>query len=116
MASLYDGTEVEALARNLTATGDAARLKARLAVRKAARDVKSKAQYYAPVDTGNLRSSIHTRAEDDLTSVVSSTADYAVFQEYGTRFQPGTPHMGPALDAVEPTFIEAIAQIGDEVL
>lgn len=116
MASLYDGTEVEALARNLTATSDLARVKARLAVRKAARDLKSHAQRLAPVDTGHLRSDIHTRAETELSSVVESLADYAVFQEYGTRHQPGTPHMRPATEAVEPTFIEAIGQIGDEVL
>ena len=107
-----DFGELEALA---TALGETAQVrgKASQVVRKAAADVQAHAQRFAPVDTGNLRSSIHTRAEDDLTSIISSTADYAVFQEYGTRFQPGTAHMRPALERVEPAFIAAMEQIGD---
>lgn len=111
-----DFGEIDVLARDLSSATTRTRVKARLAVRKAARDVKSHAQRLAPVDTGNLRSDIHTRAETELSSVVESLADYAVYQEYGTRFQPGTPHMRPAAEAVEPTFIQAIGQIGDEIL
>lgn len=40
-------------------------------------------RYFNPEQPGQH----DTRAEDDLTSVISSTADYAVFHEYGTRFQ-----------------------------
>lgn len=116
MSGLYDGTEVEVLAKDLNASGAEAEKLARLAVRKAARDVKSRAQYYAPVDTGNLRQSIITRAITPLESIISSTADYAVYQEYGTRHQPGTPHMGPAIDDVEPSFLAAISQIGEMTL
>lgn len=111
-----DFGEIEVLARDLSKAPENTRIKARLAVRKAARDLKSHAQRLAPVDTGHLRSDIHTRAETELSSVVESLADYAVFQEYGTRFQPGTPHMRPATEAVEPTFLAAIEQIGGEAL
>jgi hypothetical protein len=30
---------------------------------------------------------------------VSSNVNYSVFQEYGTRFQSGTPHVRPGVDA-----------------
>lgn len=107
-----DFGDLEALA---TALGETAlvRGKASQVVRKAAADVQAHAQRFAPVDTGNLRQAITNRPVDDLTSEVISGADYAIFQEYGTRFQPGTAHMRPALERVEPSFVAAIEQIGD---
>ena len=109
-----DFGELEALA---TALGETAlvRGKASQVVRKAAADVTAHAKMFAPVDTGNLRQSIITRPVDDLTSEIISGADYAIYQEYGTRFQPGTAHMRPALERVEPSFIAAMEQIGDTI-
>ena len=109
-----DFGELEALA---TALGETAqvRSKASQVVRKAASDVEAHAKMFAPVSKpngGNLRQSIITRSVDDLTSEIISGADYAIFQEYGTRFQPGTAHMRPALERVEPSFIAAMEQIG----
>lgn len=55
------------------------------------------AQRFAPVDTGALRRGIKLKIEDKgYTGVVRSTASYAPYQEYGTRFQTGTPHIRPA--------------------
>lgn len=55
------------------------------------------AQRYAPVDTGYLRRNIKYHAEDNgLTARVKSEAEYAAYQEYGTRYQSGTPHVRPA--------------------
>ena len=109
-----DFGELEALA---TALGETAlvRGKASQVVRKAAADVTAHAKMFAPVDTGNLRQSIITRTVDDLTSEVISGAEYAIYQEYGTRFQPGTAHMRPALERVEPSFVAAMEQIGDTI-
>lgn len=109
-----DFGELEALA---TALGETAQVrgKASQVVRKAAADVQAHAKMFAPVDTGNLRQSIITRSVDDLTSEIISGADYAIFQEYGTRFQPGTAHMRPALERVEPSFVAAIEQLGDTI-
>lgn len=106
-----DFGELEALA---TALGETAlvRGKASQVVRKAAADVTAHAKMFAPVDTGNLRQAITARPVDELTSEVISGADYAIFQEYGTRFQPGTAHMRPALERVEPSFVAAMEQIG----
>ena len=109
-----DFGELEALA---TALGETAQVrgKASQVVRKAAADVTAHAKMFAPVDTGNLRQSIITRTVDDLTSEVISGAEYAIYQEYGTRFQPGTAHMRPALERVEPSFVAAMEQIGDTI-
>ena len=107
-----DFGELEVLATTLGETAQV-RSKASQVVRKAASDVEAHAKMFAPVDTGNLRQSIITRSVDDLTSEIISGADYAIFQEYGTRFQPGTAHMRPALERVEPSFIAAMEQIGD---
>lgn len=107
-----DFGELEVLAAALADTAQT-RGKASQVVRKAAADVTAHAKMFAPVDTGNLRQSITARAVDDLTSEIISGADYAIYQEYGTRFQPGTAHMRPALERVEPSFIAAMEQIGD---
>lgn len=55
------------------------------------------AQRNSPVDTGNLKRGIMLSMEDDgFVAKVASTASYAPFQEWGTRFQPGTPHIRPS--------------------
>lgn len=109
-----DFGELEVLAKALADTAQV-RGKASQVVHKSAADVQAHAKMFAPVDTGNLRQSITSRPVDDLTSEVISGADYAIYQEYGTRFQPGTAHMRPALERVEPAFIAAIEQIGDVI-
>ena len=78
---------------------------AREVVRKHTGSLQGKAQRYAPVDTGFLKREIDADIIDNgLTGVVSSNAPYAVFQEFGTRYQAGTPHIGPAFRDVEPEF------------
>ena len=57
------------------------------------RDMK----HEAPVDTGNLRQHIEGRAtKDDVLieskALAKGNKDYAVYQEYGSRFQDGTPY------------------------
>lgn len=55
------------------------------------------AQRFAPVDTGTLKRGIKLDILDKgYTGRVASTVNYAMYQEYGTRFQPGTPHIRPA--------------------
>lgn len=49
---------------------------------------------HCPVDTGNLRDSIHTEAKDDGAVAVGTNTDYAVYVEYGTgpKGDPSVPH------------------------
>lgn len=67
------------------------------------------AQQYAPVDTGFLKRHIkldNKFHEMTYLAVVSGNAEYDPYQEYGTRYQPGTPHLRPALYNTEDKFIE----------
>lgn len=111
-----DTRDLDNLARDLGGAGALVALKASLAIRKAGADIQGHAKRFAPVDTGHLRSAIVTKNPNPLTAEIMSTADYAFFQEYGTRYQPGTPHMGPALDQVLPTVEQALGQIGEGIL
>lgn len=81
-------------------------------VKQSGATMQQKAMIYAPVDTGNLKRNIHLRLErNDLTAVVSSDAKYAPYQEYGTRYQAGTPHIRPAYKAVKPVFISHLKDL-----
>jgi HK97 gp10 family phage protein len=68
----------------------------------------------APVDTGFLKRHIHlnfTVTLTDFVAVVSGDAEYDAYQEYGTRFQPGTPHLRPALYETEDTFVSEMERL-----
>ena len=81
-------------------------------VRLNTRELQKKAQRYAPVDTGNLKASIRQSVLDGgFTGRVSSEASYAPYQEYGTRFQPGTPHVRPAFHEQKRKFINDLKRM-----
>jgi len=57
------------------------------------------AKGYAPVDTGRLRNSIsHDVSTEEQAVYVGTNVEYAPYQELGTRFQPGTPFLRPAIE------------------
>lgn len=67
--------------------------------------MQSDAKVLAPVDTGNLRSSIQTVAyvENALpVAEVGPTADYAPYVELGTNRQRAQPYMATAWDKLQP--------------
>lgn len=57
--------------------------------------IKDRMDYYAPVDTGYLRSRNNYKVMNDSVLFLND-CEYAIFQEYGTRYQSGTPFMRPA--------------------
>jgi len=64
--------------------------------------VERQAKHLAPVDTGRLRDSItHELGRDaeGLYELIGSDVSYAIFQELGWRFSPGSPFLRPALAA-----------------
>lgn len=111
---------------------------ARQIVMRSTLNAESEAKQRAPVQTGNLRSSIGSRFKNGgLTGIVEATAAHAAFVEFNTRphvirakrakflrfkkggtyhfrksvQHPGTtaqPFMRPALDAERPHFIQEI--------
>lgn len=61
--------------------------------------VEGAAKVKAPVDTGFLRNSIQTVSVTDREAVVAAGAEYAIYQEMGTRFMQAQPFMRPALES-----------------
>ena len=59
--------------------------------------VQGDATLNAPVDTGNLRSSIDYEVGTDNADIFA-TANYAAHVEYGTSRQAAQPYLRPALD------------------
>lgn len=64
------------------------------------------AKKYAPVDTSFLKNNIVAVTSDwpNMTTEIHSQAGYSGYQEYGTRYQSGTPFMRPALMFIYPQF------------
>lgn len=85
--------------------------KAQAAVTAAAAQVEAHAKTTAPVDTGNLRSSIQARPAGALAADVVAQAEYAIYQEFGTYKMAAQPFMGPAAEAVRPAFEAAMRQV-----
>ena len=73
-------------------------------IRNNTESLKASAKAKAPVDTGFLKNHITSSYPDRLEGHVKSEAAYSGYQEYGTRFQTGTPHIRPALREIEPQF------------
>ena len=75
--------------------------------------VEGDAKLRAPVDTGNLRSSItHTASGDRAT--VHTNVEYAPYMEYGTSRTAAQPYLTPALlenrDQIQKVFEQNIKQ------
>lgn len=74
--------------------------------------MQDSAQRNAPVRTGSLRRDIHLAYFDGgMTTRVTSDISYAPYQEFGTRFMAGTPHVGPAFKSQKPIFISDLERL-----
>lgn len=60
--------------------------------------VEGKAKIKAPVDTGFLSNSIQVDEVTEHQATVVAGAEYAIYQEMGTRFMPAHPFMRPAIE------------------
>jgi len=60
-----------------------------------------------PVRTGYLRSTIFFKPVGLLDFEFGATADYAVHQEFGTRFFAARPFIRPAIEAYREELIQA---------
>ncbi|WP_248574615.1 HK97-gp10 family putative phage morphogenesis protein [Leuconostoc sp. MTCC 10508] len=63
--------------------------------------VEKRAKEYAPVDTGYLRQHIISEKTGILSADVTSSAEYSVYQEFGTRKMAGKSFMSPAMKQEE---------------
>lgn len=67
-------------------------------------DIEASAKRYSPVDTGRLRGSIHTNRKSSDLYIVGTDVEYAIHQEFGTRYQPGTAFLRPAMSDAQRKF------------
>ena len=68
--------------------------------------IESDAKQFAPVDTGRLRSSIHTElAPNRLSGSVEVGVSYGIFLEFGTRYQRAQPFLFPAYEKNRAAFV-----------
>lgn len=115
-----DGAEeMGKLAADLTRASSTVAARAGVAMSKAARDIQAGAQNRAPVDTGNLRSSISTDTQTGggtLRAEVGPTANYGGYVENGTSRQRAQPYLRPATDAALPGYQAALGQLGADIL
>jgi HK97 gp10 family phage protein len=108
----FDLTEINRLTADLGHIAGRAVPLAAVAVRKTAFDIQHDAQAFAPVDTGNLRSSISTTVRG-LEAEVGPTASYGAYVEFGTSSQAPAAYMGPAFDRRAYSLEQALAKIAD---
>lgn len=110
MASMDMG-QVNALAVDLRAAGERVKPLARIVVLKSGTDIVADAKVLAPIDTGNLASSIGMDLDADGLGVTAGpTADYGDYVENGTSRMAAQPFTGPAFDRRAPLFEQALAQ------
>ena len=73
--------------------------------------VEADATLRAPVDTGNLRSSITHKVVSDEEARVGTNVDYAPWVEGGTSKMAAQPFLRPALDENENRVKKMIADV-----
>ena len=71
---------------------------------------KAVAKRKAPVDTSFLKNHITTTYQG-MEAHIHAEASYSGYQEYGTRFQPGTPFMRPMIQEIQPLFQEDMTNV-----
>lgn len=68
-------------------------------VKRNGAQMQQRAMELAPTDTGFLKRNIFlslTNAGVEFAAAISGDAEYDPYQEYGTRFMAGKPHIRPA--------------------
>ena len=63
------------------------------------------------IDTGNMLNSVAARPLGDARWLVFVGASYAIYHEYGTRYMPARPSLGPAAEAERTAFHEAMRAV-----
>ena len=75
-------------------------------------EMHQKASRKVPVDTGHLRRSLTIDFRDGgLTGRVSTNVEYAMYVEFGTRFQSAQPFFRPALYEQRPLFAKDMSRL-----
>lgn len=98
------------LASKLLSAGPKAKEQTNRVAKNTAEKGASIAQRYAPKDTRFLMNNIIT-SYDGGNAVIHSRAHYSGFQEFGTRYQTGTPFMRPMLKDIKPIYLKDLENV-----
>lgn len=117
----FDAHQMTQLCGRVKTSGPRAGARAAQALRKTAFDIEADAKTLAPIDTGNLRSSIITAIAGDgrfgaMEATITAEAEYSAYVEFGTSTQAGQPFMMPAFERRVPLLEEALGAIGETLL
>lgn len=106
-------TGMEALISGLNVRDKEEQIKG--AVRSNSAELQQNAMEKVAKDTHALERSIRIKIENGgYRSVIKPNMEYAPYQEFGTRYQTGTPYMRPAFHEQKDKFIEDIKKIVKE--
>jgi HK97 gp10 family phage protein len=107
-----DTSEVEALAADLNAAGPKVAKLSSAEMTEVAKGVESAAKAAAPVDSGDLRASIHTIGGADWRRIQTGVR-YATFVEFGTWKDAPQPYLWPQARRAQTELFDALAKLGD---
>jgi hypothetical protein len=88
---------------------------AALAMQDTADFVLNLVRIFAPYRTGELRNSYEVKFNNPLSFIIGTALFRAIYSEYGTSRQRGTPHLTPAAAIGENYFIESFKERLKEV-
>lgn len=81
----------------------------KLSSKAAATIIYNRSQELVPVDTGELKESGEVIDVGNNQFTVQYGTDHAIFQEFGTSTQHGTPFLRPAIDDTRDEVLKATA-------
>lgn len=112
MTVSFDTSELDGLASDLAAAGPKVRAASSSEMTAAAAQLRDDARNAAPVDTGELKSSIHVRGGKGYRDIIAD-ARHAFFVEFGTSDTPPQPYMWPQVPAAEKRLADALEAVAD---
>ena len=110
-----DFGEVSSFAADLRHSSAKVRSKAQEELKRSGKRLEELASAAAPVLTGKLRASVSGQVSA-YRATVSATDEAAPFQEFGTSRHGPQPYMGPAMDEVEPEFLDRVGKAMEGML
>ena len=116
---MSDFSELTTLAADLSKASAGVQAKAAQVVKNSGFDAVTVMQSEVPVDTGALKNSVNVDfhgSDRAISAEVGPSVEYAGYVAYGTRYQPPNPYDLRTLEKVSPGFVEAIAQLGGDIL
>lgn len=113
MGASVDASQLRDLGIEITLDTDEVSPKTEAGMTKIGYDIEATSKVLVPVDTGTLKSSIHTdvhggAGQGFVEVEVTASTDYADYVEYGTSEMSPQPFMNPAFDKHAPNVADVL--------